>query len=237
MECQREFTRAAGECRPYAVRGDDMGKQEELVYLVDDDASVRESLSELLATFGLKVRCFASAAEYLQHRRSDGAGCLLLDVQLPDIDGLELQQRIAALGPPIVFITGHGDIPGTVRAMKAGAVQFLTKPIDTEALLAAVREAHARDRRERAQTASLAVLRRRFGTLTAREREVLALVVSGLRNKQAAWSLGVQVITIKAHRSHVMQKMGARSFAELVRMSGKLDLGLPEQQTGPEAHE
>ena len=211
-----------------------MNKAQELVYLVDDDVSVRESLSDLLAASGIAVRCFASACEFLQHERLDGAACLVLDVQMPDIGGLELQQQIAALGPPIVFITGHGDIPGTVRAMKAGAVQFLTKPVDTEALLSAIREAFARDRQERAQMAGVAELRRRFVTLTAREREVLALVVSGLRNKQAAWSLGINEITIKAHRRHVMVKMGARSLAELVRMNDKLEAGSPGPQAAPE---
>lgn len=203
-----------------------MSKAQEIVYLVDDDGCVRESLSDLLASCGLEVCCFASAAEYLQHDRADAAACLVLDVQMPDIGGLELQQQLAALGPPIVFITGHGDIPATVRAMKAGAVQFLTKPVDTQALLAAIREAFERDRHERAQSADTAELRRRFDTLTGREREVLALVVSGLRNKQAAWSLGVHEITIKAHRRHLMGKMGARSLAELVRMSEKLEIGL-----------
>jgi FixJ family two-component response regulator len=196
--------------------------------LVDDELAVREALSELLATFGIAVRCFGSAREYLKHARVDEAACLVLDIQLPDIDGLELQRQIAAMGPPIVFITGHGDIPGSVQAMKAGAVEFLTKPVDTEALLAAVRVAFKRDRVERARAANLSELQRRLATLTPREREVLPLVLDGMLVKQAAWSLGISEVTMQVHRGQIMRKLQARSYAELVRFGEKLQIRAPQ---------
>jgi FixJ family two-component response regulator len=204
-----------------------MTGERELVYVVDDDSRIRDSLSELLASFSLPVHCFGSAKKYLQHSRDDTCACLVLDIQLPDLDGLELQEQLAATGPPIVFLTGHGDIPRSVRAIKAGAIEFLTKPVDSEALIAAIQAAFTRDRRERAANATLAVLRDRWSTLTPREREVLPLVVGGLRNKQAAWSLGISEVTMQVHRGQIMRKMAARSFAELVRMSEKLGLPLP----------
>ncbi len=204
-----------------------MTPEREIVYVVDDDPRIRDSLAELLASFGLVVQCFGSANDYLQHNRDDTCACLVLDIQLPGLDGLELQEQLAAIGPPIVFITGHGDIPRSVRAIKAGAVEFLTKPVNSDALIAAIHIAFARDRRERAENANLAALRQRWSTLTPREREVLPLIVAGLRNKQAAWNLGITEVTMQVHRGQVMRKMAARSFAELVRMSEKLGLAPP----------
>lgn len=204
-----------------------MTEEREMVYVVDDDARIRDSLSELLASFGLVVHCFDSASEYLRHNRDDTCACLVLDIQMPELDGLALQEQLAALGPPIVFITGHGDIPRSVRAIKAGAVEFLTKPLNSDALIAAIHAAFARDRRERASNAILAVLKQRWATLTPREREVLPLIVAGLRNKQVAWNLGITEVTMQVHRGQIMRKMAARSFAELVRMSEKLGLALP----------
>jgi FixJ family two-component response regulator len=204
-----------------------MTQEREIVYVVDDDVRIRDSLSELLASFGLAVVCFGSAREYLQHNRDDTCACLVLDIEMPDLDGLELQEQLAALGPPIVFITGHGDIPRSVRAIKAGAVEFLTKPLNSEALTAAIHAGFARDQRERAANAILAVLKQRWSTLTPREREVLPLIVAGLRNKQAAWNLGITEVTMQVHRGQIMRKMAARSFAELVRMSEKLGVALP----------
>ncbi len=204
-----------------------MTPEREIVYVVDDDPRIRDSLAELLASFGLVVQCFGSANDYLQHNRDDTCACLVLDIQLPGLDGLELQEQLAAIGPPIVFITGHGDIPRSVRAIKAGAVEFLTKPVNSDALIAAIHIAFARDRRERAENANLAALRQRWSTLTPREREVLPMIVAGLRNKQAAWNLGITEVTMQVHRGQVMRKMAARSFAELVRMSEKLGLAPP----------
>jgi FixJ family two-component response regulator len=198
----------------------------DVVYLVDDDSRVCEGLKNLFDSLDMTMLTFGSAAEYLDHPRIDEAACLILDLQMPSIGGLELQSRLAAEGsPPIIFITGRGDIPSTVRAMKAGAIEFLTKPVDTETLLAAVSTALARDRLLREQRAVLSQLEQRLTLLSPREREVLPLVVKGLLNKQAAAILGIKEVTLQIHRSQIMQKMAAGSLAELVRMAGRL--GIP----------
>ena len=198
-----------------------------VVYLVDDDSRVREALSELLASLGIEHVTFGSAAEYLGFVRPDACACLVLDVQLPDINGLDLQQQLAdESSPPVIFISGHGDIPSTVRAMKAGAIEFLTKPINPEAFVAAIRAAFIRDLEQRHKTAELVSLQRRFASLTPREREVLPLVVAGMLNKQAAAVLGITEVTLQVHRGQIMKKMEADSFADLVRMAAKL--GIPE---------
>ena len=201
----------------------------EVVYLVDDDAAVRETISDLLASFNMEVVSFGSAGEYLRYARSDDIACLILDLELPDISGLDLQRQLdRETGPPVIFITGHGDIPSTVRAMKAGAIEFLTKPIDTDALVATIRAAFSQDRIMRERGADLAALRRCLAQLTPREREVFPLVVYGLRNKQAAAMLGITEITLQVHRGQIMRKMGARTFAELVRMGEKLGIETPK---------
>jgi FixJ family two-component response regulator len=195
----------------------------EMVYLVDDDTRVREALSELLDSLKIEHVTFGSAAEYLSFERSDSCACLVLDVQLPDINGLDLQRQLAnESSPPIIFISGHGDVPSTVRAMKAGAIEFLTKPIDPDAFVAAIRAAFSKDLEQRHKMAELASLRRRFALLTPREREVLPLIAGGMLNKQAAGALGISEVTVQVHRGQIMKKMEAESFADLVRMAGKL---------------
>ena len=202
-----------------------MNPQDAIVFIVDDDRRICESLALLLSTFDLRVVMFGSAAEYLAYPRPDMPGCLILDVELPDIIGLELQRHSAQDDhPPIVFITGHGDIPRSVRAIKAGAVDFLTKPFSEPDLMQAVRAAIAQDRNVRRRRADLNELRQRLSALTPRERDVLPLVVSGLLNKQAAAELGISEITLQIHRGNVMKKMGAGSLAELVRMAGTLEI-------------
>nr|WP_294522183.1 response regulator transcription factor [uncultured Rhodopila sp.] len=197
-----------------------------IVFVVDDDISVRESLELLIGTAGWQPETFASAGEFLSRPRVEVPSCLVLDVSLPDLSGLDLQQRVASLvHMPIIFITGYGDVPVTVRAMKAGAVEFLTKPFGDDVMLDAIRQAIERSQAALDQQADIAALRDRYESLSRREREVMALIVSGLLNKQAGGELGISEITVKAHRGSVMRKMKARSFADLVNMSGKLRLG------------
>jgi FixJ family two-component response regulator len=195
-----------------------------IVFVVDDDVSVRESLELLIQNEGWQAEIFASAHEFLDRPRALVPSCLILDVSLPGLNGLELQQRVAAerTDMPIIFITGHGDIPMTVRAMKAGAVEFLTKPFSDEVLLNAIRQALERSRIALSHEAEAQELRNCYASLTPRERQVMVLVVSGLLNKQIGGELGISEITVKAHRGQVMQKMKATSLADLVKMAGKL---------------
>ncbi|TSE07875.1 response regulator transcription factor [Mesorhizobium intechi] len=196
-----------------------------IVFVVDDDARIREALSELLATYGMHAVAFGSAGEFVSADKPDVPACLILDVELPDINGLDLQKQIAqGEHPPIVFITGHGDIPSSVRAIKDGAVDFLTKPFSDSDLMAAIRVAIARDRQARSERAELGGLRQRYQALTPRERDVLPLVVSGLLNKQAAAELGISEVTLQIHRRNVMQKMMAASLADLVRIAERLEI-------------
>jgi FixJ family two-component response regulator len=202
-----------------------MNISDPIVLIVDDDHRIRESLQELLAAHGLRSQAFGSAGEYAVYERPRVPACLILDVHLPDINGLDLQRQLAhADHPPIVFITGAGDIPSSVKAIKAGAVDFLTKPFGEQDLVAAVRSAIELDRRNRVERAELTLLQQRLARLTPREREVLPLVVSGLLNKQAAAQLGISEITLQIHRGKIMQKMQAESLASLVRMAGALKI-------------
>ena len=197
-----------------------------IVFIVDDDPGIREALTELLSSCDIHAVAFSSATEYLAYPQPDVPACLILDVGLPDISGLELQSRIADdYHPHIVFITGNGDVPSSVRAIKAGAVDFLPKPFNARDLMLAVNAALAQNRVARTVMAELGELHRRFSSLTPRERDVLPLVATGFLNKQAAAELGISVITLQIHRGNVMKKMGAGSLAELVRMAGML--GIP----------
>lgn len=199
---------------------------EGIVYVVDDDVSIHEALSSLIRLSGLQVETFASGTDFLSHQRPDMASCLILDVCLPDESGLDLQRRLADAGDriPIIFVTGRGDIPMSVRAMKAGAAEFLQKPFREQDLLDAIRQALERDEATRRRRAKLAETRIKYDTLTSREREVLLLVIKGVLNKQAAADLGIAEITIKVHRRHIMKKMCVKSLLELVRLAEILGL-------------
>ena len=201
--------------------------QDHIVLVVDDDRRICEALTDLLSTYDLQVVTFGSAAEYNAFPKPDVPACLLLDVELPDVNGLDLLDQTGERPHPhVVFITGHGDIPTSVRAIKAGAVDFLTKPLKEADLIRAIHDAIAKDRVAMREMAELAALRRRLSSLTPREREVLPLVVSGLLNKQVAGELGISEITVQIHRGRIMKKMGAGSLAHLVRMAGTLEIPL-----------
>jgi len=204
-----------------------MTEEPSIVFVVDDDASLRDAIKSLLRSVGLQVELFGSAQEFLQARRIDVPACLILDIRLPGISGLDFQRKLAEakIAIPVVFITGHGDIPMSVRAMKAGAVEFLTKPFRDQDLLDAIQLALDRDRARREQDAQIAGLRERFEWLTPREREVLPLVVSGIPNKQIAVEIGASETTVKVHRGQLMRKMGAESLPDLVRMAERM--GIP----------
>jgi FixJ family two-component response regulator len=203
-----------------------MPEPEPTVFIVDDDAQMRESLRNLIRSVGLRVELFASAQEFVQSQHPDAPSCLVLDVRMPGLSGLDLQKQTseADLEIPIIFITGHGDIPMSVRAIKAGAVEFLTKPFRDQDLLDAIQEALDRSRKAREQQAATEDLRRRFGSLTPREREVMGRVVAGLLNKQIGAELGTSETTVKIQRHQVMEKMGAGSLPELVRMADRLGI-------------
>jgi FixJ family two-component response regulator len=207
----------------------DAGEAEPVVFVVDDDASLREALADLFASVGLRVETFSAPAEFLRSPIADGPCCLVLDVRLPGLSGLDLQADLAKAKRelPIIFVTGHGDIPMTVRAMKAGAVEFLTKPVRDQDLLDAVQRALELDRCRREEQRSVNEQQARFGALTPREQEVIRFVCAGLMNKQIAGELGVTEITVKVHRGNAMRKMGAKTLADLMRMAQVLRLHRP----------
>ena len=208
-----------------------MRESDAIIAIVDDDPSVRQGLQRLIRSAGWKPETFATAQEFLDRPRAEAPSCLVLDLQLPGLSGLDLQKQMAEVGlaTPIVFLTGHGDIPASVKAMKAGAVEFLTKPFDERDLLQAIQEAVERDRRNRQQHAALRELRDRYESLTAREQEVMQQVVSGLLNKQVAAELNIAEYTVKIHRGRVMRKMQAESLAGLVRMAETLGIRSPKR--------
>ena len=211
-----------------------MDQGDNIVFIVDDDPRIREALSLLLASFDMRVVTFGSAAEYLAYPKPDVSACLVLDVELPDINGLDLQSQIAQGNhPPIIFITGHGNIPSSVRAIKSGAIDFLTKPFEEGDLMRAINAALAQNRDARRKNADLAELRQRLSSLTPREREVLPLVASGLLNKQAAAELRISEVTLQIHRGKIMKKMGAGSLAELVRIAGALEIPMTRSRHSP----
>jgi FixJ family two-component response regulator len=202
-----------------------MNPQESFILIVDDDPRVREALCSLLESVGFRTAAFGNAAEFLQFEKPDCPSCLILDLELPDINGLEVQQQLSGIdGPPIVFLTGHGDVPSSVRAMKSGAVEFLLKPVRKQELLPAITEALERDHLARTARFTAAQLRQRYHLLTPREQEVLPFVVEGFANKQTAGELGNSEFTVAIQRGHIMRKMGARSLAELIRMADILRL-------------
>ena len=209
-----------------------MKEEQPVVFVIDDDPSMRDSLQDLLQSVGMEARVFKSTQEFLRAERPDAPSCLVLDVRLPGQSGLDFQRTLAASGIelPIVFISGHGDIPMTVRAMKAGAVEFLAKPFRDQDLLDAIQGGIERDRARRGDAALVAQLRERFASLTEREREIMALVVAGRQNKQIAAELGVSEVTVKAHRGQIVRKMQAKSLPELVRMADRL--GVPASSRG-----
>lgn len=204
------------------------------VYLVDDDPDVRLALSELIATFGFPVVSFGTAQEFLRYQRSDTAACLVLDLHLPDMGGHDLQRQLAEDGPPIIFISSCGEVSDSVRAMKAGALEFLEKPVDIVALIATIEAALARDLQSRSRRAELAELQTRLARLSPRERQVLPLVIGGRRNQQAANELGIANVTMQVHRGRIMHKMAVRSLADLVRIGERLGIPLPDAMN--EAH-
>ena len=208
-----------------------MNESQSTVFVVDDDAAVREALRDLIDSVGLRVELFGSAGEFLQRKLPHLPSCLILDIRLPGKSGFDLQRELAEanISIPIIFITGHGDIPMSVRAMKAGAVEFLAKPFRDQDLLDVIQLALERDRATRQREAEIATLRDRFESLTPREREVLPWVVSGLLNKQIADAIGTSEATVKVHRSQLMRKMGAKSLADLVRMADKMGVPVPKQ--------
>jgi FixJ family two-component response regulator len=202
-----------------------MSREQPIVFILDDDLRIREALTSLLNSAGHPTVAFGLASEYLAYQKPDVPCCLILDLDLPGMTGLELQQKVAGTdSPPIVFLTGHGDVPSTVKAMKAGAAEFLLKPFDEDELLRAVGDAIEQDREHRLKQSELNILRHRYSLLSPREREVLPLVVSGLLNKQTAAELGKSEITIRVHRGQIMKKMAAQSLADLVRMTSKLGI-------------
>jgi FixJ family two-component response regulator len=208
-----------------------MGSQDSIVYIVDDDVRMRDALRELFASLNMSSATFGSVAEYLAYPKPDLPGCLVLDIKLPDINGLDFQRQLGdSYHPPIVFITGHGDIPSSVRAMKAGAIDFLSKPFSQLDLMTAIEAAITRDRHARQERNERTRLQQRYALLTPRESQVLPLIVSGLLNKQAAAELGISEVTLQIHRSRVMQKMGAGSLAELVRMAGQLHIAIEHRK-------
>jgi FixJ family two-component response regulator len=200
------------------------------VFIVDDDRGMRQSIQDLVESVGLRAESFATGEEFLRRKRTNDSSCLVLDVRLPQMSGLDFQRQLAEAGVqiPIIFVTAHGDVPMSVRALKSGAVEFLTKPFRDQDLLDAIHQALQRDRTDRERQAEIHDLQQRYHALTAREREVMTLVVSGMLNKQIASEIGASEATVKIHRGHVMQKMQAGSVVDLLRMADKLKLSLPE---------
>jgi FixJ family two-component response regulator len=215
------------------VTGHTPPSEQPVVFVIDDDPSLREALKSLFQSVGLRVELFGSASEFMQSALPDAPSCLVLDIRLPRLSGLDFQAELvnSNIEMPIIFITGHGDIPMSVRAMKAGAVDFLTKPFRDQDLLDAVARAIERDRKRRDEVKAVSNLRALYGSLTPREREVMTLVTTGLMNKQVAGEIGVSEITVKIHRGHLMRKMAARSLADLVRMAEALGLHRPKTST------